>query len=359
MILNRKVLAGSVLAGMLGLQAPAHAHLVLTAAGIADGFSLSTFYSDPSTTYGLLGGVSDGSGNIIGSAYGHGQILRFPDVDGQTYGSATGSASAGGTPTGIASSSGNVYVGLLGSGYYQVNTTTLGLTPLTLSTGPLNARYGLWGAPGGNLVAGTAQGVVEINPTSGTWTLIGNDGGNNDGVSVSPNGTVAYVEENGNRILGYSLTSPNPNVPVFDSGVLPGGPDGTGVISGGLLNGDIVVNNNDGTLALIDPTLLPGDPGYYTVVASGGSRGDLVAPDTSNGTLFLTQYEEMQRLSCGPGCAIGSTVPEPSTITVLATALIGLWAMRRRALAASTPSPRLPPRAPSSPSACWCTVTWA
>jgi hypothetical protein len=59
-------------------------------------------------------------------------------------------------------------------------------------------------------------------------------------------------------------------------------PDGTGVIAGGALAGDINVNDNDGTVGLIDPST-----GTETIIASGGTRGDFVSPDLTNGTLFL------------------------------------------------------------------------
>jgi len=58
-------------------------------------------------------------------------------------------------------------------------------------------------------------------------------------------------------------------------------PDGTGVISGGKLSGDIVVNNNDGTVGLIDIKT-----GTETIIATGGTRGDFVSTDASNGTLW-------------------------------------------------------------------------
>ena len=59
-----------------------------------------------------------------------------------------------------------------------------------------------------------------------------------------------------------------------------------------------------GYLGLLDPTT-----GIETIIASGGSRGDYVAPDITNGTLFLTQSESALRLSCGEGCGIGVTPP--------------------------------------------------
>jgi len=308
----------------------ARAALTLTPAGIADGFGLSIFYSDPAATYGLLGAVNAPGNTVIGSGYARGQLYLFNDVDGQTFGSKLATINAGGTPTGIAVAGSNVYVGLLGGQYYSVNTSTLAMTPIPLQG--VQARYGLWGnQTNGHLIASTAQGLLDINPTTATFTLVGSPGGNTDGVTVSPDGTIAYNETNSNALFGYSLTSVHPTTPVFSTSLLHA-PDGTGIVSGGNFNGQIIVNNNDGTVGLLDPVT-----NVETIIASGGSRGDLVSPDASNGTLFLTQNEALYRLSCGADCSIGSITPtpEPETYALLGVGLIAVWLRRRRSARAT------------------------
>jgi len=323
----KRTLATATAAGiLLGVSVDAGAVLTLNATGIADGFSLSTFYTDPGAYYGLIGAVSAPGSFAIGSGYARGQLYQFNDTDGQSFGTALTTASAGGTPTAIASVGSKIYVGLLGGHYYQVDPTTLALSAITGNG--INAYYGLWGnGVTGHLLAGTSQGLLDINPLDGSFFVVGQPGGNIDGVTVSPNGSIAYVETNSNALYGYSILTPNPSTPVFSRTALPGGPDGTGVISGGIFDGDIVVNNNDGTVGLIDHLT-----GVETIIASGGSRGDLVAPDTSNGTLFLAAADATYRLSCGPDCSIGSvpSVPEPTTLAMLGFGLAGLWARRRR-----------------------------
>ena len=122
----RAALTASVLTGLLG--ATAQAHLVLTAAGIADGFTLSVFSTDSGTTYGSLGVVNGNAGQVISSGFARNELYLYPNVDGQTFGGQLATAGIAGTPTGIASVGGNVYVGTLGGQYYQVNPTSLATT---------------------------------------------------------------------------------------------------------------------------------------------------------------------------------------------------------------------------------------
>ncbi len=319
-------------AGLAVLIAAAPALAVgptLTPAGLADGFTIDTFYTDNSVgpSYPLLGAVAASDGSLIGSGYAYGKLLKFNEGAGNTvnnlgFVNATLTASTPGTPTGIARAGSDVYVNIFGTGIFRVNTATLATTQI----GTILPAYGLWGTPDGNLVTGTGNGIYQVDTITGVATLVGN-AGSVDGVTVSPDGTVAYAEA-GSRILGYSLTSIAPNFPVFDSGIIPGGPDGAGVISGGAFNGDIVVNVNDGTLHLLTPNGF-GGISSDVIIATGGSRGDLVSPDANNGCLLVTNYQSTSRLCIADG-GIGTDVPEPASMALLGAGLLGLGALRRR-----------------------------
>ncbi len=324
----RRNIAPMLLAVVLGtsVMSGARAALTINAAGIAAGFSLSTFYSDPATQYGVLSLANGPDGFVYAAGYARSELYKFNNVDGQSYGSEVLKVtSIVPNPTGMAAVGGQVYTGLVGGALYKVD-SALGLTALAIDPA-ISFAYGLWGnQTNGHLLASTFNhGLIDINPTTLGWVQIGPAGEFVDGVTVSPDGKIAYAAYSG-AIRGYRLDVPDPGTAVLNS--LSGhGPDGTGVISGGVYNGDIIVDNNDGTLGLIDHLT-----GIETTIAEGGSRGDLVSADLTTGTLFITQYESVLRLSCGSGCAIGSTthVPEPMTLALFGAALAGLAATRRR-----------------------------
>jgi hypothetical protein len=333
--IKAKAVAFGAMAASLLISSSAQAALTLTAAAIADGFSLTRFYFDPGVTYGQLGMTNTANGQIIGAGYARNQLALFNNVDGQTPASALLTVAFPGTPTSIATVGTNTYVNRLGgsalnSGYYSVNQTTLASTALNLDLN-FAAGYGLWANPldGHLLATGISSGIYDIDPVTGHVRTVTNDGTFFDGVSVSPDGLVVYgAALNAGSIRGFDIAT---GAPVLNVGLGGRGPDGTGVISGSAFNGQIVVDNNDGTLGLIDPLT-----STLRIIATGGTRGDLVGPDRSTGSLLLSQSEGVFRLSIAGGAIgggpVGGAIPEPTTwaLMILGFGAVGATLRRRR-----------------------------
>jgi hypothetical protein len=318
---------------VLILPTPAHATLVLTAAGVADGFTLTTFLSGYSAQYGPLAQGIATNGNVITgsllntSGAGGPTIMVFKDVDGQKLSNAVQSPSYSCTTSNcnfaMTTAGGQVYGAQAGGGVYEHFNSDGSFSPIpNLMAAGLRDNLGMWGNPvNGHIITTSNKGLVDIDPIAGTFRVI-NASVNGDGVSVSPDGTIAYVEVGG-RINAYNIATGV----LLKSYAAGAGPDGTGVISGGSFNGDVIVNGNSGTVGLLDPTT-----SSFVIIASGGTRGDFVSPDVSNGTLFLSQNEAVDRLSCGNGCSFSgpTTVPEPATFATFGMAFLLLAVIRRR-----------------------------
>ena len=268
------------------------------------------------------------TGNII-VHNDNGTNYVFNDTDGQTIGSALSSVASGSYVTAYATAGGQAY-GSNGFPGQFVQFNPDGSVNHILTGVTATSDLGMWGNPvDGHIIASSSAGLIDINPLAngglGSFRVI-NASGNGDGVSVSPDGKTAYSEQG--SINGYDIAT---GALVFNSGFLFPSPDGTGVItSTNGLNGDIIVNNNNGEIDLLDPNTLA-----MTVIATGGSRGDYASPDTNNGTLFLDFADVVGRLSCGQGCSIGGpppTVPEPGSLILLGSGLAALLGFKKRNL---------------------------
>ena len=318
----------------LALTTPARASLMLTPAGVADGFTLTTFVSGYSFQYGPLAQGILPNGNVVtGSLIGTGvggssgpTIMVFKDVDGQTLSNALFSPSytciTGNCNFAMTTAGGQVYGAQAQGGVYEHFNSDGTFSPIpNLEADGLRDNLGMWGDPvNGHIISSSFDGLVDIDPVAGTFRVI-NASVFGDGVSVSPDGKTAYVEVGG-AINAYSIAT-GALLNTYFTGAAP---DGTGVISGGKFNGDVVVNGNFGTVGLLDPTT-----STFVVIASGGTRGDFVSPDSNNGSLFLSQNEAVDRLACS-GCSFSGppTVPEPASFALFGTALASLMLFRRR-----------------------------
>jgi hypothetical protein len=308
------------------LAIPVRASLILTPAGINDGFTLTTFVSGYSGQYGPLSQGILSNGNVLtGSALDR-KIYVFQDVDGQTLANAVSSVSytcqTGNCNYAMTTAGGQVYGAQAFGGIYEHFASDGTSTPIpNLQNANLRGYLGMWTNPvNQHIIAASNQGLVDIDPAAGTYRVV-NASVFPDGVSVSPDGKVAYVE-NGGAIQSYNLSAGT----LINTYFFGHAPDGTGVITTGKFTGDVVVNNNDGTVGLLDPTKPNGDPNQFVIIASGGTRGDFVSLDNNNGTLFLSQNEQVARLSCGSSGCFGppTATPEPGTRSLIGLALLTL-----------------------------------
>src|SRR5436853_7908303 len=110
--------AGGLITAMM-LAPPAHGGLVLTAAGIADGFTLSEVPVGGSG-YTFLGSANLPDGTLAVGGFSSGAIFKFNDVDGQTLANALATKSFSGEID-MATAGGQAYAASRNLGFFQVD----------------------------------------------------------------------------------------------------------------------------------------------------------------------------------------------------------------------------------------------
>jgi len=311
--------------------------ITITPAGTALGFSVSTFVSGFGVAgfgIGPLGVAVESNGNVLVDASNLSQNYVFSDVDGQTLAGAISHTPFAAFPPAYATENNN---GVLGATYGSQNSSLVKFnadgTVNTLypnnsgTTNGLVVTNGMWANPNNGHILATGGGRIydiDVSGAAPTFRVVTNAGP--DGISVSPDGTIVYGAAG--NVIGWNIATGTQvlNLAVGNS------PDGMGVISSSNnLNGDIVVNGNNGTIVLIDVH----NSNALITIANGGSRGDYTSPDPTNGSLFITQSNEIDRLTCGVGCGIGAPppppgTPEPASLFMFGGGLVGLAFFRFR-----------------------------
>jgi len=308
---------------LTGICASLRADMTLTAAGVAQGLTLSTFATGfpSSSSVGPLGVAFLPTGAVLASDY-PGNVRIFPnDTDGQNAAAIPVAQNYGfSNAIDLAQVGGNIYMTRQGIGdLVQINNN--GTFNQVIATG-MPAATGMVADPlTGHLFISTLGNNViwNVDPVAKTKTAFVNASA--DGLTISADDSIVYGEVNG-HILGWRAIT---GVQVFDSGIIPGGPDGT-AIGAGLFAGELFVNTNGGQLIEINQATLA-----QTVLGTGGSRGDFVTVDTTNDTLLITQTDRILRLTG----AQFTTVPEPGYMGLLACGLAGLAVLRRRRVSRS------------------------
>lgn len=314
---------GLVAAAMLAPRGPARADMTLTAAAIADGFTLTTFATNfPNNGLGPLGIAFPNSGGVLVSDS-PGNVRLFPtDTDNQNAAGVPVAQNYGsGRAFDMAKSGGHVFMTQRDAGaVVQLNDN--GTLNQTIVSG-LPSPHGIVVDPlNGHLIVSTFTGnnVYDVDPVAKTANLLFH--ASLDGITISPDGSTLYgaaAPQGVDRVFGYDLTAGHVGNVVFNSGLVAGDPDGT-AISFGAFAGNIFVNTNGGTVVEINLATLT-----QTLIASGGSRGDFVTVDPNDGSLLLTQTDRILRLSNH-----GIFVPEPSSIALCVIGAAGLLVHARR-----------------------------
>jgi hypothetical protein len=196
-MLQRSLAAAAVLAVLLGASGTARAGMMVTPAGLAQGFVLTTFAdgfpngSSFGNPVGPVGIAVLGSGQVMVSSYTAGSNAVFAtDTDGQHYSGAALSSSSFFAPSGLAISGGNIYQALQGPGTV-VQVDSHGNFIQTIATGISFATGLVTNPTNGHLIVSDVifSTVYDINPVTNAKSVF-LSGVNFDGLAFSRDGSI-------------------------------------------------------------------------------------------------------------------------------------------------------------------------
>jgi RHS repeat-associated protein len=269
--------------------------LALTAAALDAGFSLTDFVHAVPGAQGIgpLGIAFPASGGVLSSSN-TGDVRLFPtDTDGQNAAGIPATQHYGvGKAFDMAQAGSTIYMTQRDTGaIIQLNDD--GTFNQTIVTG-LTSPHGIVINPtNGHLIVSSfsSNNVYDVDPVAKTASVLFH--ASLDGITISPDGSALYgaaAPQGTDHVYGYSLSPGSVGNQVFDSGLVAGDPDGS-ALGVGTLAGNIFANTNQGTVVEINLQTKA-----QTTIASGGSRGDFVTVDPNDGSLLLTQSDEIVRL---------------------------------------------------------------
>ncbi len=293
--------------------------LTLTAAGAAAGFSLTdfvhgfAFQNVGSGNIGPLGIVfpsTSGGNQVLVGDFADGTLRLFAtDQDGQAAGSAQVVANPGNiNNTALVQLGGKIYLcEYRANQVIEVNPD--GSLGQTVASIPLPT--GMVANPkNGHLFVSGASAIYDVDPVAHTVTpfVTGLGATPPDGLALSPDGKTLYVAiSNYQRLAGFDTST---GQQVFLSGFIPS-LDGI-ALGFGSLAGFLFANTNIGQVWEVDLN----NPTNPVLIASGGSRGDFVSIDPHDGSLLVTQSDEIVRLRPPLGASFIQDFQFPVTVRV-------------------------------------------
>jgi sugar lactone lactonase YvrE len=277
--------------------------LTLTPSSVRAGYGISIFATDFSGVTSIL--FRDQGGELVTDMAGN--VRLFPsDSDGQSAAYVTPTQNFGsGDALALARAGSNIYMTQLTSAkLVQINDTGNFVAEILPS---LPVASGMVANPknGHLFVDDQTNMIYDVDPKARTYKGF-IDSGDDYGLAITADGATLYGADSvNNNVMGYDTTTGRS---VFNSGNIPGGPNGL-ALGTGRFAGHLYVVTLDGSLLDIDLASRT-----QTVIANGGQRGDFLAFDPNDGSLLVTQTDRIVRVKFPTGQAASFRVDAATNV---------------------------------------------